>query len=123
MKPLSRATRDYPRAFLGAFESDYLGVTIWGNGHDLVVGPEAPGPVASQLRSLHRLPSYGPELNPDEFVWPQAKLELSNLDHAGLVPLTLQVVRSLQRIGRSQVLLRSCSTRRVLRSHDPLGRF
>jgi putative transposase len=57
---------------------------------------------------VHRFPSYAPELNPDEFVWTQAKSELSNLDHDGLVPLTLHVVRSLQRIGRSQSLLRSC---------------
>jgi transposase len=56
----------------------------------------------------HRFPSYAPELNPDEFVWTQAKRELANTDHDGLVPLTLHVVRSLQRIGRSQPLLRSC---------------
>ena len=57
---------------------------------------------------VHRFPSYAPELNPDEFVWTQAKRELSNIDHDGLVPLTLHVVRSLQHIGRSQALLRSC---------------
>ena len=56
----------------------------------------------------HRLPGYAPELNPDEFVWTQAKRELSNIDHDGLVPLRLHVMRSLQRIGRSQALLRSC---------------
>jgi hypothetical protein len=57
---------------------------------------------------VHRFPSYAPELNPDQFVWTQAKRELSNFDHDGLVPLMLHVVRSLQRIGRSQTLLRSC---------------
>jgi hypothetical protein len=46
--------------------------------------------------------------HPDEFVWTQAKRELSNFDHGGLVPLMLHVVRSLQRIGRSQALLQSC---------------
>lgn len=56
----------------------------------------------------HRFPGYAPELNPDEFVWTQAKRELSNIDHEGLVTLTLHVVRSLQRISRSQALLRSC---------------
>ena len=56
----------------------------------------------------HRFPSYAPELNPDEFVWTQAKRELSNIDHDELVPLMLHVVRSLQRIGRSQTLLRAC---------------
>jgi putative transposase len=56
----------------------------------------------------HRFPSYAPELNPDEFVWTQAKRELSTLDHDGLIPLTLHVVRSRQRIGRSQALLRAC---------------
>ncbi len=57
---------------------------------------------------VHRLPSYAPELNPDEFVWTQAKRERSNTEHDGLVSLTLHVVRSLQRIGRSQARLRSC---------------
>jgi hypothetical protein len=33
------------------------------------------------------------ELNPDEFVWTQAKRELSKIDHEGLVTLTLHVVR------------------------------
>jgi hypothetical protein len=56
----------------------------------------------------HCFPGYAPELNPDEFVWTQAKRELSNIDHDGLVPLTLHVIRSLQRIRRSQALLRSC---------------
>jgi transposase len=56
----------------------------------------------------HRFPSYAPELNPDEFVWTQAKRELSNSDHDGLVPLTLHVVRCLRRLRRSQALLRSC---------------
>jgi transposase len=57
---------------------------------------------------VHRFPSYAPELNPDEFIWTQAKRELANTDHDGLAPLTLHIVRSLRRIGRSQALLRSC---------------
>jgi transposase len=56
----------------------------------------------------HCFPGYAPELNPDEFVWTQAKRELSNIDHDGLVPLTRHVIRSLRRIRRSQALLRSC---------------
>ena len=56
----------------------------------------------------HRFSGYAPELNPDEFVWTQAKCELSNIDHDGLVPLMVHIMRSLQRIGRSQALLRSC---------------
>ena len=44
----------------------------------------------------------------DEFAWTRAKRELSNIDHEGLVPLTLHVVQSLQRLGRLQALLRSC---------------
>jgi len=47
---------------------------------------------------VHRFPGYAPELNPDEFVWTQAKRDLANTDHDGLLPLTLHVVRSLQRI-------------------------
>jgi hypothetical protein len=42
---------------------------------------------------VHRFPGYAPGLNPDEFVWTQAKRELSNIDHDGLVTLTLHVVR------------------------------
>lgn len=57
---------------------------------------------------VHRFPGYAPELNPDEFVWTKVKQELSNSSHDALVPLTLHIVRSLQRIGRSQSLLRSC---------------
>ena len=57
---------------------------------------------------VHCFPGYAPELNPDEFVWTQAKRELSNSDHDRLGTLTLHVLRSLQRIGRSQALLRSC---------------
>jgi transposase len=57
---------------------------------------------------VHRFPGYAPELNPDEFVWTKVKQELSNSTHDALVPLTLHIVRSLQRIGRSQSLLRSC---------------
>jgi len=57
---------------------------------------------------VHRFPGYAPELNPDEFVWTKVKQEWSNSTHDGLVPLTLPGVRSLQRIGRSQSLLRSC---------------
>jgi hypothetical protein len=45
--------------------------------------------------AVHRFPSYAPELNPDEFVWTQAKRELSNTDHDGIVPLTLHVMRCL----------------------------
>lgn len=58
--------------------------------------------------AVHRFPGYAPELNPDEFVWTKVKQELSNSTHDALVPLTLHIVRSLQRIGRSQTLLRSC---------------
>jgi len=58
--------------------------------------------------AVHRFPGYAPELNPDEFVWAKAKQELTNSAHENLVPLSLHVVRSLQRIGRSQSLLRSC---------------
>lgn len=58
--------------------------------------------------AVHRFPGYAPELNPDELVWTKAKQQLANSAHQDLVPLTLHVVRSLQRIGRSQSLLRSC---------------
>jgi hypothetical protein len=37
---------------------------------------------------VHRFPGYAPELNPDEFVWTQAKRDFANTDHDGLVPLT-----------------------------------
>jgi hypothetical protein len=49
-----------------------------------------PGPSQRHSRvEVPRFPGYAPELNPDECVWTQAERELANIDHDGLVPLTL----------------------------------
>jgi transposase len=57
---------------------------------------------------VHRLPSYAPELNPDEFVWTKAKDALANSDHPAITPLASHLWRALRRLQRSQPLLWSC---------------
>jgi transposase len=56
----------------------------------------------------YRLPAYAPELNPDEFVWTQAKRALANYTPQTQAQLDAAVRRSLRRLRRSQRLLRSC---------------
>lgn len=55
-----------------------------------------------------RFPAYAPELNPDEFVWAQAKRELSNSAPKGLDDLGRRLGKSIRRIRASQPLLASC---------------
>ena len=57
---------------------------------------------------VHRFPSYAPELNPDEFVWTQAKHALSNGAPPDIATLGARLRRSIHRIRASQQLLWSC---------------
>lgn len=57
---------------------------------------------------VYRLPAYAPELNPDQFVWTQAKRTLANSTPENLAQLDQAVRRSLRRLRRSQRLLRAC---------------
>jgi transposase len=57
---------------------------------------------------VYRFPGYAPELNPDEWVWQQAKHALSNGAPKNLQELGRRLRRSLRRIQRSQRRLWSC---------------
>jgi putative transposase len=57
---------------------------------------------------VYRFPAYAPELNPDEFVWTQAKRALSNSAPRSLRELNGNVYRTIRNIRTSQALLRSC---------------
>ena len=57
---------------------------------------------------VYTFPAYAPELNPDEFVWTNAKKELSNSAPEHIGELTHSMRRSLRRLRRSQRLLWSC---------------
>jgi transposase len=57
---------------------------------------------------VYRLPAYAPELNPDEFVWTQAKSALANSTPENLAQLDHAVRGSVRRLCRSQRLLWAC---------------
>ena len=54
------------------------------------------------------LPSYAPELNPDEGVWSLAKRDLANGCPHDVEELTKDVIRSIEKIRKSPVRLRGC---------------
>jgi len=65
------------------------------------------------LRQHNRLhvesfPAYAPELNPDEFVWTQAKRALSNGVPKDIAELGRHLRRSIYGVRNSQKLLWSC---------------
>ncbi len=57
---------------------------------------------------VYPFPGYAPELNPDEFVWTQAKRRLSNGAPRNLADLKGRLRRSVRRLQRSQRLLWAC---------------
>jgi len=57
---------------------------------------------------VYPFPAYAPELNPDEFVWTNAKKALSNSAPEDIGALAHSLRRSLRRLRRSQHLLWSC---------------
>jgi putative transposase len=57
---------------------------------------------------VHRFPAYAPELNPDEFVWTQAKNSLANGAPKDVVELGRRLRHTMHRIRNSQRLLWSC---------------
>lgn len=79
---------------LEALQRDEAAIAQWDGGKSIGVETSRPSPPPSP--QARRFPGYVPELDPDEFVWAQAKRELSDIDHDRLVPLTLHVMRSLQ---------------------------
>jgi len=65
-------------------------------------------------------PATWPELNPDEFVWTQAKRELANIDHDGLVTLTLHVsCDPLSASADPKLCFARASTRPISRNTTP----
>ena len=57
---------------------------------------------------VHRFPPYAPELNPDEHVWTQSKRELANGTPQDIDQLADALRRAINRLRRSQRLLRAC---------------
>ncbi len=57
---------------------------------------------------LVALPSYAPEVNPDEGIWRHAKAELANGRPDTVADLMQTVLASLTRLRRSAHLLRAC---------------
>ena len=83
-------------------------VLLWDRGL-----PHRAGIVGCFLRNhprlhVHLLPSYAPELNPDELVWNHMKRTLANSIPKDTKDLHRQLSYPLRRLRRSQRLLRSC---------------
>jgi transposase len=58
--------------------------------------------------SIEHFPSYAPELNPDEGVWSLAKRKLANSRPDDVDKLMEDIIRTMDRIGKSPKKLRSC---------------
>jgi transposase len=83
-------------------------ILLWDSGR-----PHGGPPIRALLRRYPRLrvvrfPTYAPELNPDEGVWGLAKRALANGRPETLAALTPELRRALERVRRSQRLLRGC---------------
>lgn len=63
-----------------------------------------------RCRRLHvyRFPAYAPELNPDEYIWTQAKQDLANRAPRSIDELEGSVGATLLRLQHSPNLLWSC---------------
>lgn len=64
----------------------------------------------NQRLSVHKFPSYAPELNPDEFVWTYSKGRLANSAPRNRGELSRMLRDAIRRIRTSPQLLRSCIT-------------
>jgi transposase len=64
---------------------------------------------------ITEVPSYAPELNPDEGVWSLAKRDLANGRPDDLEELVKDLIRSIDRIRKSPTKLRGC----ILQSELP----
>ena len=71
------------------------------------------GPALNQLLSrnprlqVERFPAYAPELNPDEFVWNNLKLQLANGAPENVEDLMEDLSHELRRLRHAPTLLRS----------------
>jgi transposase len=65
---------------------------------------------AARRLHLERLPSYAPDLNPDEGVWNYLKrVELANVCCRDLDELHAHVIRARERLRHKREILRACS--------------
>ena len=91
-------------------------VVIWDNGR-IHRGEAIRNFVSRHARlQVEFFPGYAPELNPDEWVWSQAKQALANSRPDNTQELSAQVVAALERLRGSPASLRSCIHRSDLPS-------
>jgi transposase len=65
---------------------------------------------AAKRRPLERLPSYAPDLNPDEGIWNYLKrVELKNRCCADRAELRLELRQAKERLRHKRHIIRSCS--------------
>jgi transposase len=64
---------------------------------------------AAKRIHLEQLPSYAPELNPDEGIWNQLKrVELKNVCCRDLIHLATEVRRAKERLRHKREVIRGC---------------
>ncbi len=65
---------------------------------------------AAKRLHLEQLPSYAPDLNPDEGIWNYLKrVELGNVCCTDLDDLQKQLIRAKERLRHKRDIIRSCS--------------
>jgi transposase len=65
---------------------------------------------AAKRLHLEQLPSYAPDLNPDEGIWNYLKrVELANICCHDLQELRMQVIRARERLRHKRTIIRACS--------------
>jgi transposase len=65
---------------------------------------------AAKRLHLEQLPSYAPDLNPDEGIWNYLKrVELGNVCCSDLDPLERHLIRAKERLRHKREVIRSCS--------------
>ncbi len=65
---------------------------------------------AAKRLHLEQLPSYAPDLNPDEGIWNYLKrVELGNVCCTDLEHLSTQLMRAKERLRHKREIIRSCS--------------
>jgi len=65
---------------------------------------------AAKRLHLEQLPSYAPDLNPDEGIWNSLKrVELGNVCCTDLDDLQRQLIRAKERLRHKRDIIRSCS--------------
>jgi transposase len=65
---------------------------------------------AARRLHLEQLPSYAPDLNPDEGIWNYLKrVELGNVCCSDLAQLNRDLIRARERLRHKQEIIKSCS--------------